>query len=160
MMDARFEDAPLSDQPLKLMAESEEDLQIIATLSQDAVCKTKNIHWMPRARRLVLLLHRFRWEDAQAATTQRRPYERVQSALTIHDAARLQVRGINQSAPEGVNAVLTIAFEPAEDGAGRVHVTCAEGSEIVVEVECLNVTLSDLTQPWEAASSNAPKHPD
>ena len=159
-MDARFEDAPFSDQPLRLMAEGEEDLQVIAALCQDAVCKTKNIHWMPKARRLVLLLHRFRWEDAEAAKLQKRPFERVQSALTLHDVARLQVRGIDQSTPEGINAVLTITFEHVGDGAGRVRITCGDDSQIVAEVECLNVTLSDLTQPWEAVSTRAPEHPE
>lgn len=160
MMDARFEDAPFSDQPLRLKAESDEDLEILAALCQDAVCKTKDIHWLPRARRLALILHRFRWEDAAEAKEQNRPFERVQTALTLHDVVRLQVRGINQSEPEGVNSILTLAFEPVGDGVGRLRITCSEDAQIVADVECLSVTLGDLTQPWQAVSSSAPEHPE
>ncbi|MEL6479523.1 MAG: DUF2948 family protein [Pseudomonadota bacterium] len=160
MMDARFEDAPFSDQPLKLRAETTEDLEVISTLIQDAVCKTADIHWMPRTRRLVLILHRFRWEDRAEAERQKRPYERVQSALTIEDAGAMQVRGIDQAAADGVQALLTLGFEPAEDGSGRVLATFADGAEVAVGVECLTVSLSDLSQPWEAQSAKPPQHPD
>ncbi|MEM9099378.1 MAG: DUF2948 family protein [Pseudomonadota bacterium] len=159
-MDARFEDAPFSDQPLRLKAEGAEDLQVIATLCQDAVYKTKDIHWMPRARRLALILHRFRWEDAEAAAKQRRPFERVQSALTLYDVTRLQARGLDQSTREAVTSILTLAFEAGEDGAGRLQITGAGGAEIMAEVECINVALSDLTQPWRAVAPKAPDHTD
>ncbi|MBY8977594.1 DUF2948 family protein [Rhodobacteraceae bacterium NNCM2] len=160
MTDARFEDAPFSDQPIRLRAETDEDLVVIASLLQDAVLKTADIHWMPKSRRLVIVTHRFRWEDREAAERQRRPYERVQSALTINDAMQIRVRGINQGQKEAVQSLLTLGFTAAEDGAGTVSITMAEGAEILVGVECLDVTLVDLTQPWEAQATTAPSHPD
>ncbi|MEM8697780.1 MAG: DUF2948 family protein [Pseudomonadota bacterium] len=160
MMDARFEEAPFSDQPLKLRAETAEDLEVVSALVQDAVCKTGDIHWMPRSRRLVLILHRFRWEDRAEAERQKRPYERVQSALTIEDATALRVRGIDQAAPLGVQAMLALGFEATEDGAGVLRVTFADDAEISAQVECLRLSLSDLSQPWEAQTQRPPEHPD
>ena len=65
--DARFEDAPLSDRPLRLRAESADDVEVISSLVQDAVGKAGDIAWMPRKRRLVVLVNRFRWEDSAGA---------------------------------------------------------------------------------------------
>ncbi|MEO1318247.1 MAG: DUF2948 family protein, partial [Pseudomonadota bacterium] len=80
--DARFEEAPVTDRPLRLRAESAEDLQIISSLVQDAVARASDVAWMRRKRRLVLLINRFRWEDAEAAEREGRPFERVRSALS------------------------------------------------------------------------------
>ena len=63
--DARFEDAPLSDKPLRLKAESDDDLAVISSLLQDAVGKSGDIAWMPKKRRLVALVNRFRWRSEE-----------------------------------------------------------------------------------------------
>ena len=75
--DARFEDAPLSDQPLRLKAESADDLAVISSLVQDAVGKASDIAWMPKKRRLVILTNRFRWENSVGAKRPALPFERV-----------------------------------------------------------------------------------
>lgn len=160
MSDARFEDAVFSDQPLKLKAEGAEDLEVISALVQDAICKTGDIHWMARHRRLAVILRRFRWEDSAEAEAQHRPYERVQSALSIHDATALRVRGIDQSAPEAVQNLLALQFEATEDGAGILRLVFADGAELALDVECCDARLIDLTQPWEAKAKAQPSHPE
>ncbi|MEM7507623.1 MAG: DUF2948 family protein [Pseudomonadota bacterium] len=160
MTDARFEDAVFSDRPLKLKAEDADDLAVISSLVQDAVCKSEDIHWMARHRRLVVILRRFRWEDRAEAEAQRRPYERVQSALSIHDATAIRVRGIDQQAPDAIQNLLALHFDPAEDGAGVLRLVFADGAEVALDVECCEATLSDLSQPWEAKAKAAPSHPE
>ncbi|MEM7498806.1 MAG: DUF2948 family protein [Pseudomonadota bacterium] len=161
--DARFEDAPITDRPLRLRAETAEDLAVISSLAQDAVARAADIVWMRRKRRLVLLVNRFRWEDAEAAELQKRPFERVRSALTIEGVTTVRARGLARSseeAAEQVVALLSLAFEPGEDGAGRVVVTCADDVAFAAEAEMLEVTLGDLTRPWEAKAAQAPAHDD
>ncbi len=160
MTDARFEDASFSDQPIRLRAESAEDLVVVSSLVQDAVCKTGDIHWLPKSRRLVLILRRFRWEDSVAAQLQKRPFERVQSALTIESALTLRARGIDQAEKDSVQSVLALTFSPENDGAGPLVIKLANDAEIRIDAECLDVTLADLTRPWEARSDKAPAHPD
>lgn len=160
MTDARFEDATYSDQPIRLRAETEEDLVVLASLVQDSVCKTGDIHWLPKSRRLVVILRRFRWEDRTAAEHQKRPFERVESALTVENALQLRARGIDQGDDDSVQSVLTMAFTTATDGAGTLAITLANDAEIQIDAECLSVTLADLTRPWEAQSDKAPTHPD
>ena len=161
--DARFEDAPLTDRPLRLRAESSDDLAVISSLVQDAVARATEVTWMRKKRRLVLLLNRFRWEDAEAAERQKRPFERVRSALTIEGVSAVRARGLASSADaaaQQVVALLSLSFEAGEYGAGRLVVTCAEEVTFAAEVEMLEVTLGDLTRPWEAQASQAPTHED
>lgn len=180
--DARFEDAPFSDLPLRLLARTTEDLPVIGALVQDAVCKTADIHWLPRRREVVLILHRFRWEDHEAARNSKRAFERVQSSLTLADVTGLKVRGIEQKNPAGVQSLLTVSFTAADQSGGQpsdgsnhggddlpdeapalpgtVTLSFAGGAEIVADVECLDLRLADLSRPWIAKASAAPDHPD
>jgi hypothetical protein len=152
--DARFEDA--ADRPLRLLAESVEDLKVIATLAQDAVGKVGDGVWMKGRRRFVLQMNRFRWEDKAAAERARRPYERVRSALTLENVTGVRARGVDAFDREAVWSLLAIAFDPGEDGAGDVRLLLSDGAEIAVSVEALEARLVDLTRPWEARG--APRH--
>ena len=156
--DARFEDAPLSDKPLRLKAESIEDLAVISSLVQDAVGKPADVVWMAKKHRLVVMVNRFRWEDSANALQTRRPFERVRSALTIDSVLKVRARGVDAADTDQVYQLLAVMFEPSEDCAGVITLTLAGSAEIAVDVECLELTLADLTQPWEAKSSTAPEH--
>ena len=156
MTDARFEDA--ADQPLRLKAEGPEDIEILSTLLQDAVLPSSEMSWMPRHRRLAALFNRFRWEDREAATAERRPYERVQSLLVIDGALEVQANGIDPSDRDLIFSLLSIAYEPGEDGAGTLVLTFAGDGTIRVAVECIDITLRDVSRPYAAPSGKAPEH--
>lgn len=156
--DARFEDAPLSDRPLRLRAETADDLQVVSALVQDAVGKVGDVAWLPKKRRLVVLMNRFRWEDAASARGARRPFERVRTALTLDGVMAVKARGISPADREAVYALLALDFEPGEDCSGRIVARLAGGAELAAEVECLDASLEDLTRPWQAVAAGAPDH--
>lgn len=156
--DARFEDG--AEGPLRLRAESDADLAVISALVQDAVASVSEIAWTPKRRRFSLLVHRFRWEDAPAAARQRRPFERVQALLSINDALKVRAGGLNSRDRDTVISILSLSFAPGEDGAGVLRLTLAGDGEIAVEVECLDVTIEDVTRPYAAPSGKAPVHPE
>ncbi len=159
--DAGFEDARFSDgaeRPLRLRAEAAEDLEVISALVQDAVAQTSEISWAPRQRRFALLLNRFRWEDAPAATRQRRPFERVQAVLSVESVLRARGGGLDPRDRDLVLDVLALVFEPGADGAGTLRIVLAGDGEIELEVECLDLSLTDVTRPYEAVSAGAPSH--
>ena len=162
MSDARFRDtAPserVSDRPLRLLAESAEDLGIVSALLQDAVTRVGEVAWMPRRRRLAMLLNRFRWEDAPAAERQGRPFERVRAILSVDGVARARTSGVDPKDRDLVLELLALAFEPAEDGAGTLRLVFAGDGEIALDVECLDVRLADVTRPYLARSR--PEHPE
>jgi len=70
----------------------------------------------------------------------------------------VRARGLAPDDRETVYALLAIDFEPGEDGTGRLVLTVAGDGEIAAEVECLDVTLEDVSRPWIAPSGKAPGH--
>ena len=158
MTDARFEDG--GESALRLMAQDADSLEIISALVQDAVFPAAEMKWRAKARDFAILLNRFRWEDKDNAEARKRPYERVQTVLVISDVVRVFSQGVDRSDPEMILSLLSLAWEPGEDGTGRITLTLAGDGAIALEVECLNLSLQDVTRPYIAPSGKAPDHPD
>jgi hypothetical protein len=156
--DARFEEG--GERPLRLRAESTEDLAILSALIQDAVAPTSEITWARRHRRFAMLVNRFRWEDAEAARRQGRPFERVRAMLVVEDVLAVRANGVNPADRELVLSLLSLGFEPTGQGGGVLTLTLAGDGAIALEVECLDVTLTDVTRPYLAPSGRVPAHPD
>ncbi|WP_116134226.1 DUF2948 family protein [Tropicimonas sp. IMCC34043] len=158
MTDATFEEG--AERPLLLVAADAEDLRVISAMVQDAVFPAVEMRWDRPARRLALLLNRFRWEDRENAERRGRPYERVQSLLILDDVQKVVSQGIDRKDPDTILSLLEIAFEPGADGTGRMTLTLAGDGAIAAEVESVNVTLRDVTRPYVAPSGRAPVHED
>lgn len=150
--DARFEDG--GAKPLRLKALDSDDLQVLSALAQDAIFPGSEMRWVPSERRFAILLNRFRWEDKGA-----NPPERVQAALVIEDVQTVKSQGVNKGDSDTILSLLSIAFEPGEDGTGRVLLTLAGDGAIACDVEALEVVLKDVTRPYIAPSRKAPAHP-
>ncbi|TYB82354.1 DUF2948 family protein [Maritimibacter fusiformis] len=156
--DARFEDG--GDRPLKLIAMDAEDLSVVSALAQDAVFPITEMQWRPARRQFAILLNRFRWEDAETAARRKRPVERVQSVLAVSDVLKVQSQGVDRGDKDVILSLLSISFEPGEDGTGRLVLTLAGDGAIALEVETLEVALQDVTRPYVAPSRQAPRHPE
>lgn len=154
--DARFEDG--SEAPLNLKALDAEDLLILSSLAQDAVFPGAEMKWQRGSRRFAILLNRFRWEDVPAAERRKRPFERVQSVLMVEDVQKVVTQGVDPRDKDTVLSLLGISFEPGEDAAGRIVLMLAGDGAIGLDVECLDVTLKDVTRPYLAPSKRAPEH--
>jgi Protein of unknown function (DUF2948) len=155
--DARFEDAAAGG-PVRLRVESEADLAVVSALVQDAVTEAGEVAWMPKRRRFALLLNRFRWEDAEAARGERRAFERVRSVLTVDGALRVRAQGVDPAARDTVLSVLALGFVADPGGGGTLHVILAGDGAFAVEVECLDVSLADVSRPYLARAAAAPAH--
>ena len=156
MTDARFQDG--GEEPLRLVAQDAEDLKVISTLLQDAVLPVTELALDARRRRFALLLNRFRWEDRAEAERAGRAYERVRSLLVVEDVRKVQTMGFDRADQELVLSLLSMSFDPAEDGAGRLTLTLAGDGAIALEVEALDVRLDDVTRPYRAPSGKVPNH--
>jgi len=156
MADARFSDADLG--PLGLRAEDAEDLTILSAVVQDAVVTAGDISWDARGRRLALLINRFRWEDADAARHEGRPFERVRALLVLSDVMALRADGIAREDSDMVLSLLALAWEAGEDGTGTITLTFAGDGALAAEVECIAVDLRDVSQPYLAPSGRMPQH--
>jgi hypothetical protein len=154
--DARFEDG--GEAPLNLGALDGEDLAVLSALAQDAVFPATEMQWRAGERRFALLVNRFRWEDAPKAERRGRPVERVQTVLVVDNVLGVASQGIDRKDGDTILSLLSLTFEPGEDGAGHVLLTLAGDGAIRLWVEALEVTLKDVTRPYKAPSGKAPTH--
>lgn len=139
-------DTPVKQNALRLRAESAEDLPALSALVQDMAVLAHDIGYDNRARRLVLIGNRFRWESPAPPT-------RVRSAFRIDFAQSLQHRAMPGD-PTTVLALLAIAG----DGPDTLLLRFANGPAIRVRVDSIDLTLEDLSAPWPARTT--PAHPD
>jgi len=162
MADARFEDA--QERPLRLIAQDVEDLKVISALVQDAVLTARDLTFSTRRRRFSLLVNRFRWEDHAQAQAAGRAFERVRAVLDFGDVIRVSHQGLDRRDPDTILSLLAVDFTADADAAvdaplsGRVLLTFAGNGAIALDVECLEVTLADVTRPYVAPSRRAPDH--
>jgi hypothetical protein len=139
---------------LKLLAQDADDLAVISAVLQDAVAKIGDIRWDAQGRTLTLACNRFRWE----AGGKKAAGERVRAALQLGDVTSVQARNLKRDAKGAVVELLAIAFEPGEAPGGTVLLTFAGGGDLRVGVECLDVALADVSEPW--ATPRRPGHAD
>ncbi len=158
MADATFEEG--RERPLNLGAMEAGDLEVISSLVQDAVFPVTELSWRASARRFAVLVNRFRWEDRAAAERRGRPFERVQSLLVVDNVLGVASQGVSRADKDVVLSLLSVTFEPGEDGSGHVLLTLAGDGALRLSVEALEVTLKDVTRPYRAPSGHVPQHRD
>lgn len=156
MADARFRDG--DEGPLRLLMQGPEDVPVASALLQDAVLVAGDMSWDRRRRRFAALLNRFRWEDREEAARSGRPFERVRCLLTVEDVLSVRTQGVDPRRKHEVLSLLSIGFEPAADGAGRLVLTFAGDGAVALEVEALDMRLEDVTKPYAAPSRKVPDH--
>ena len=126
--------------PLRLLAQDTEDLAIISAAMQDAVAKVGEISYEAKARRLTIAFNRYRWEVGG--------HQRVRSGLQLGGVLNVQTRKIRRGARDAVLEVLAVTFEPGEPPGGTITISCAGGGDLRVSVECIDVVLADVSEPW------------
>ena len=155
--DAKFEDG--AEKPLRLKAQDSDDLVAISAVLQDAVLPVSEMQFQQGEQRFGMLANRFRCEDVDAANASKRPVERVQAVVVFDSVVKVRFWGIDLKDKEQVISVLSMAFEAGADGAGTVVLTLAGNGAIALDVDCVEVTLADVTRPYQAPSGKVPSHP-
>jgi hypothetical protein len=135
-----------ADRPLRLIAESEDDLPVLSAALQDAAGQLGDFVYEPKARRFTIALNRFRWEAEKG-----RRGERVRAALQFASVLDASSQRLKQGAPDAVVSLLAMTFEPGEAPGGVLLLTFAGGGALRLSVECIDVTLADISAPWAAA---------
>jgi hypothetical protein len=138
-------------QPLRLLAQDEDDLKVISAALQDAVGKVGDIRFDPADHTLTMAFNRFRWEAEGSPS-----HERIRAALQLGGVISVQARKLKREPKDAVVELLALEFLPGEAPGGEVRLTFAGDGELRAEVECLDVALADVSAPWPAR--HAPKH--
>lgn len=147
--------ASLKDyKPLRLMAGDAEDLDVLSACLQDAVAKLGDFAYLPEERRFAFVANRFVWECAADRKTG--PFARVRAGAHFDDVKSAKFQHLRSDAKDAVVELLSIRFEPGEDGAGAVILDFAGGGAVLLEVESINAFMSDMSDPWRTRAK--PKH--
>jgi hypothetical protein len=131
---------PLPDTRLLLMAQDTDEVPLLSALCIGAVLPVGEAGYDRRARRLVLMLRRYRWEADVPS--------RILTALRIDSVLDLQRR----KWPVAPAVLELLAF--GYDGT-LLTFDFAGGASLRATVECVDLVLEDLGAPWEA---RAPRH--
>lgn len=131
----------MADTRLLLLAQETSEVATISALFQSAAVRVADIAYDRRARRLVLLTSRYRWEDKDGT--------RVRSALRIES-----VLGVARRAWPAGDAVLELLALTLDGDV--LTLNFAAGATLRVTVECPDLMLEDVSAPWPA--SREPRH--
>ena len=130
-----------ADERLLLLAQEPDEVPLLSALTQSAVLRASEIAFDRRARRLVLLLRRYRWEAGDQT--------RVESALRIESVTAVQRRGWPDDTGAQVETVLELlAFSLAD---GVITASFGGGAALRIVVECVDMVLEDMSGPWRAS---------
>ncbi|RFB04853.1 DUF2948 family protein [Parvularcula marina] len=134
--------------PLAMLAADGEDLEIVSSVLQDAVAKIGDLGWFPNQRRFAFVANRFVWEDG--VKRNHGPFLRVRTGVHFDDVTRVRTKSVRLDAKEAVIDILSVTYEGDENG-GTITLNLAGGGGIALDVEAINGTLKDISDPWRTA---------
>jgi len=137
-------------EPLRLLAEDEDDLEVISAALQDAIAKVGDIEWDAKARRFTLALNRFLWETPAGLLG-----ARVRTGLQFGSVLAVKSRNLRRDPPDAVIELLAVRFEPGEAPGGAIRLAFAGGGDLELTVECVDAALADISAPWPTPSTPA-----
>ena len=137
-------------EPLRLLAEDEDDLAVISAALQDAIAKVGDIEWDARGRRFTLALNRYLWEVPGGLLG-----NRVRAGLQFGSVLGVKSRNLRRDPPDAVIELLAVRFEPGEAPGGAIRLAFAGGGDLELTVECVDAALADISAPWPTPSTPA-----
>jgi len=141
-------------QPIRLMAKDAEDLAVVASCLQDALVPLAEMRFLKEEKRFVMLVNRFRWEQAgdalrpeqkgDASYADVTPDQRINSGLCVDGVTTVRSRGIDRAKPAKFLSLMTIGL----DGPNRLNLLFSGGGAIQLEIESPSVFLQDFGEAW------------
>ncbi len=140
------------NQPLlKLLAQDEQDVQVIAAVLQDAIAPVSEMVFRAADKNFVMIVHRFRWdcikEDGTPATPHEEGcdcvFERIACALDIEGVESVQLQGFDQESPSAMLDLLTIAL----DG-DSLQMIFAGGAKMRLKLANWRLKVRDFGESW------------
>lgn len=141
------------EEPLKLIAKDEEDLRVIAACLQDAVLPMGEMGYQSHAKRFVLIVSRFRWEEAEDGAASEPSFERVHCAVRFDGVKSVRLRGLDRGRRSRIVELLTV-----EPGDGHIDLVFAGGGMVRLMTDRILCRLEDVDEPWP--TQWRPVHPD
>ncbi len=152
------------NRPMKLRALDGHDLEVISACLQDALVPLREVTFLKKEGRFVMVANRFKWElgsepAAQAAeqpetadpTDDARfeddpsepPFERTNCGICFDRVKQVRFRGIDLTSKHQILNLLAI-----ESGAGSIDLLFSDDAAIRLDVSAISCHLEDLGEPW------------
>jgi hypothetical protein len=140
---------PRQQTPLRLMAQTPEDIMSLSALLQDAVIRKDHIHYDPKARNLTLRLNRFCHEIKSLTPLRAQAVLQINAVLSVTSRAleaheTLSLLALNCQMLDPPSALFAFVF--AGDGDMGLR----------LEVEAIDILMMDVNAPYRARSK--PNH--
>jgi len=138
--------------PLRLIAETADDVAPLAALLQDAVLRVGDMAYDKAGRHVTLRLNRFCHESGGHAPL------RAPSVLRVNGVTRVRMRNLDLAKSGQVLSLLDIEAEVVDAPACALTLRFAgdQRPDLRIEAECIDVLLLDLAAPRRAKS--VPNH--
>jgi len=129
---------------LALLGQEPDDIATFSALLQDATLRLADVGYDRKARRLALLINRYRREVAAPS--------RIRCAFRAEAVEAVQRAGWPADPdPEAVTVILSLALE-----GDWLVITCAAGIALRAKLEVIDLVLEDMGEAW--ATTRAPDH--
>ncbi|MFC3050583.1 DUF2948 family protein [Kordiimonas pumila] len=135
------------NKPLKLIAQSADDLTVISALLQDMTIRVGDIAWLPAEKRLACIGNRFVWEKKRLF---RRPKgERIRTAFHFRGVEKLQYQNIDITNSESILSLLNIEATETEKST-QIVLNFSGGSSLAITAEVIDCVAADVSDTWQA----------
>ena len=111
---------------LKLIAQDEEQLTIISSLTQDSIVKTNEMGYDNKTKRFALLMNRYRHEEEDPS--------RIRCAIHFDYADTVKSIGIEKQSNDDILVLLAIRFESKVKPSGSIFLEFSNNKSIVLEI--------------------------
>ena len=133
---------------LKLIAQDEEQLTIISSLTQDSIIKTNEMGYDNKTKRFALLMNRYSHEEEDPS--------RIRCAIHFDYADSVKSIGIEKQSNDEILVLLAIRFESKVKPSGSIFLEFSNNKSITIDVESIEAFLTDMGDSWKIP--NKPVH--
>lgn len=138
---------------LKLIAQSEKDVQIVSSLLQDMTVRIGDMAWLKAENRFAFIGNRYRWE--KRGWFRRPKGERIRTAFHLDSVKVVKLHQIDLKDGDTVLELLDIETQEQEGGT-IFRLNFAGGATVHLEAEAIDGLVTDIGDSWEAIER--PRH--
>lgn len=144
----------MSEPPsLKLGAQDQTDLTVLAACLQDALAPVSDIAYFPDERQMALAVNRFMWEHGGEDVGEDKLYYRTHALVRVENVSAVRSKGYERR--DRARILSLMSLRPTETG---IELVFADGAVVQIDADPLDVTLVDMGSPWPTRWR--PDHPN
>ena len=139
---------------IQLIGNNIEDVKIISAYCQDSVVTVRDIVFLKKNKKFVIIVNRFMWENYDNNTF--KEHKRIRSAIKFEQVLKVKSKKINQKKKNKLLEVLAIECNYSLNKNYKINFFFSGGGIITLVAEFIEVTMNDLGNSWSV--KHFPEH--